>query len=146
MDYRELIQAHEGFDLQVYLDSEGNETVGWGHCFWRDPKPSPGDFYSLEECAYFFDEDMQSVERHYVAFEKKFDLIPIRPVRRAVLKNMLFNLGIDKLLGFRKMWKAIQEKNWKVAAMEMLDSRWARQVKGRAKELAKMMETGKWQR
>ena len=34
--------------------------------------------------------------------------------------------------------------NYKEASKQMLDSKWAGQVKTRANILAKMMETGKW--
>ena len=147
MDYRKLIKQHEGFRTYVYLDSEGLETVGWGHCFiyhQESPKPTPGKIYSQAQCEDFFDEDMQSVERDYVFLEKEFDIENIGPVRRAVLKNMLFNLGLRRLLGFKRMWLAVIKKDWKGVSEEMLDSKWATQVKGRAGTLARMMETGEW--
>jgi len=43
------------------------------------------------------------------------------------------------------MHEALKAQNYATAAAEMLDSRWAKQVKGRAKELAEQMRTGKWQ-
>ena len=62
--------------------------------------------------------------------------------RRRVLMNMIFNLGLPKLLGFKKMLKAIENDDYDGAADEMLDSRWAKQVKGRAVELADIMRKG----
>lgn len=143
-DYRELIKIHEGFKHYVYLDTEGNPTTGWGHCFFGDNQPKLGKIYSNAECADFFDEDMQAVERCYVSLEHRLGLHRIGSVRRAVLKNMLFNLGLTKLLKFKRMWKAIEAKDYPAVAAEMLDSKWAGQVKGRAKMLARMMETNKW--
>ena len=55
---------------------------------------------------------------------------------------MAFNLGVPRLCKFKNMWAAIHEKDFDTAAEEMLDSRWAEQVKGRATELAEMMKTG----
>lgn len=144
MDYRSLIKQHEGFRTYVYLDTLGNESVGWGHCFSRDRKPIPGTLFTKEKCEDFFDEDMQSVERDYVWLENDYDLHSVGPVRRAVLKNMLFNLGLHRLDLFLRMWRAIEMKNWPEVAREMLDSRWAKQVKGRAGMLARMMEVNKW--
>ena len=144
-DYRDLIKIHEGFKHYVYLDTEGNETVGWGHCFFGENKPKVGKIYSNAECADFFDEDMQFVERDYIFLEDEFALKKIGPVRRAVLKNMLFNLGHVRLLGFKRMFTALDREDYSGAAAEMLDSKWAGQVKSRAKMLARMMETGKWQ-
>ena len=42
--------------------------------------------------------------------------------------NMLFNLGLPRLLGFTNMWAAIQAGDYAKAADEMLDSKWAAQV------------------
>lgn len=58
---------------------------------------------------------------------------------------MHFNIGLARLKGFAKALAAIERGDYKTAAAEMLDSKWARQVGKRASELAKQMETGQWQ-
>jgi lysozyme len=63
-------------------------------------------------------------------------------VRRDVLIDMCFNLGITRLLGFRRMLAACKNEDWTWAANEMLASKWAKQVGKRAYELADMMLTG----
>lgn len=144
MNYRERIKQDEGFRQMVYLDTEGVPTVGWGHAFFENPRPAIGSIFSKKQCEEFFEEDMDSVEReYYTELEPKFNLKNLDSVRRGVLKNMLFNLGLRKLLGFRRMWEAIVRGMAQWAAIEMLDSKWATQVKGRAKRLAEMMEFGK---
>jgi lysozyme len=60
--------------------------------------------------------------------------------RKIVLINMYFNLG-NRLFKFSNMLSAIQEQNYEEAAKQMLDSKWAKQVKGRANELASMMKS-----
>lgn len=65
-------------------------------------------------------------------------------VRQGVLVNMAFNMGTPKLKGFKKTLAYIEAGKYKEAAAEMLDSAWARQVKGRAAELASQMETGEF--
>ena len=62
-------------------------------------------------------------------------------VRQDVILSMLFNLGLKRFNGFKKFKSAILKGEYKAAATEMLDSKWAGQVKDRAKVLAKMMET-----
>ena len=42
------------------------------------------------------------------------------------------------------MIAAIRDDNYSLASIEMLDSKWARQVGGRAKELAAIMKSGKY--
>ncbi|MGB0823694.1 MAG: glycoside hydrolase family protein, partial [Alphaproteobacteria bacterium] len=63
-------------------------------------------------------------------------------VRQRVLVNMVFNLGIRRFLGFKKMLRHAAAQAWDLAADEMLDSRWAVQVGMRAKTLSDMMRSG----
>lgn len=62
--------------------------------------------------------------------------------RQNVLLNMCFNLGINRLSGFKKTLALMQAKRYDAAAAEMLDSAWADQVGMRAARLAKVMRTG----
>jgi len=48
---------------------------------------------------------------------------------------MSFNLGITRLLKFKNFLKAMEDKDWDKAAVEMIDSRWAIQVGPRAVRL-----------
>jgi len=58
--------------------------------------------------------------------------------------DMAFNMGVPRLCKFQKMWNAIHEEKYDVAAKEMLDSRWANQVKSRAIKLANAMHNGEF--
>lgn len=62
-------------------------------------------------------------------------------VTKTILINMEYNMGLTKLLGFRNTLQFIKEKNYTQAARNMEASLWYRQVKGRAVELVKRMET-----
>jgi lysozyme len=57
---------------------------------------------------------------------------------------MAFNLGVPRLCKFKKMWAAIEAKDFPTAAKEMLDSRWANQVKSRSTKLAHAMHHGEF--
>ena len=48
---------------------------------------------------------------------------------------MAFNLGMTKLKKFKNMLTAINAEDYKTAAKEGLDSRWAKQVYNRSKRL-----------
>ena len=39
----------------------------------------------------------------------------------------------------------LKDENYATAAKELLDSRWAKQVGNRAKEVAEQLRTGEWQ-
>ena len=63
-------------------------------------------------------------------------------VRKRVLLDMCFNLGINGLLGFKNTLRLIFMGDFSQAAGNMLSSKWARQVGRRASRLAQMMQTG----
>ena len=57
----------------------------------------------------------------------------------ACLINLCFNLGGPRASRFKKMLAALEDKNYPEASKEMLDSKWARQVPNRARELSEIM-------
>lgn len=134
MDYeqtKEMIQRHEGYRDRVYLDTEGIPTVGYGHAF------IVGSKVPFDVCNKLFDYDFQSVVEDYDRLSLDLDSI-----RKAVLLDMLFNLGLPRLSKFVKFLQALREKDYDRAAEEMRDSKWFRQVGSRGRELVKMMEIG----
>ena len=58
--------------------------------------------------------------------------------------DMAFNMGVPRLCKFKNMWAAVEAGDFDTASIEMLDSRWARQVKSRATKLAEAMKTGEF--
>lgn len=81
----------------------------------------------------------------YVRLENMGD-IP----RAEVLLNMAFNMGVPTLLTFKNTLAMLDaairgDGTFAAVGKGMLNSKWARQVKGRATELAKQMETGMYQ-
>ena len=130
-----MIQKHEGYRDRVYIDSVGVPTVGFGHALHVGSKIS----HKLAEL--LFEQDFHGVLQDYEILIKN-NRISVDGVRRAVLIDMLFNMGLIKLSKFKKMLRAIREKRYNDAAWHMLDSKYARQVGYRAKKLAKMLKTG----
>jgi lysozyme len=55
---------------------------------------------------------------------------------------MIFNLGLTKLLNFKKFLAAMEAGDYVTAGKEMLDSRWARQVGNRSDRLEQMIVNG----
>jgi lysozyme len=56
--------------------------------------------------------------------------VALHEPRREVISNLVFNLGLKKLLGFREMLKAMAAGDYDRAAEELQDSRWFKQVLG----------------
>ena len=143
------LERHEGKRLEAYRCTEGFLTVGIGHNCTVWPVAGitkVGDCITPEKCQELFGADVARFES-YLAEDLPWTerTKNNQPARYAVLFNMAFNLGRRGLLGFKKMLEHVRMGNYPQAATEMLDSKWATQVKGRAKELAKQMETGQWQ-
>lgn len=133
----ELIRE-EGLSLEVYKDSLGYPTVGVGHLITE--KDGKFDTISLEFAGKLLADDIR------IAKNELREKIPVYaeldPVRQYVLLSMCFNLGIGKLLQFKKMLTALENKDYVLAAKEMHDSKWFKQVKGRGSKLCLMMSTG----
>jgi lysozyme len=68
--------------------------------------------------------------------------LDLNDVRRGILINMFFNMGYYRVIQFKKMILALQRKDWDLAADEMMDSKWYRQVGYRGIELVKLMRKG----
>lgn len=93
-----------------------------------------------EEALHLLDNDIDLVQSQLM---RNVDFIGrLDDVRKVVLCDMAFNLGITGLLKFKRMLKAIELGNYQMAADEMLQSKWAKQVGKRATDLADMMRQG----
>lgn len=70
--------------------------------------------------------------------------IPTYPIlssnRRSILINLCFNMGISRLMGFRKFLDALEHEDWPRAAKELLDSKAAQQNPARMERLAYCFE------
>ena len=58
---------------------------------------------------------------------------------KEVLCEMIYQMGFSGVSKFKNMIKALQNRDYKLASIEMLDSRWAKQTPNRAKELSDHM-------
>ena len=138
---REMIKLHEGLRLRPYQCTVGRWTIGYGHNLEAHGKAKP-ESITLEEAEKYLNEDMAAAELQCQRRLPYFGALD--NVRRAVIIDMCFNLGINGLAGFRRMGEAITQNRYAGAASEMLDSKWATQVKTRAQRLSRMMTTGQW--
>ncbi len=129
-----LLRRHEGMRLKPYRDTVGKLTIGYG-------RNLDDQGISEEEAAILLRNDLRRCEEELQeilgeTYEK------LSPARRAVLLDMIYNLGRSRFLSFRKFLAALKAGDFEQAAVEMLDSKWSRQVGRRAEELAKIMRRG----
>lgn len=132
---REQIKRHEGYRDRVYLDSEGFPTVGYGHHLYV------GSRISREIADKLLDIDLTETAAEFLKIHPD-KTKHLNTARRRVICNMIFNMGLARVLAFKKMWEAIVREDWEAAAREMKDSKWAKQVGKRSDELAEIMKKG----
>ena len=130
---REQLRVDEDEKLKPYRCTEGALTIGVGRNL--DAKGIRPD-----ESALMLENDINDAEADARALVPSFD--SLSEPQKAALVNMAFNLGRDRLRGFRKFLAAIAARNFEQAATEMMDSLWAAQVGARAKRLAKQIRIG----
>lgn len=132
-EQEELI-LDEGVVLKAYQDTVGVWTIGVGHT----GNVRPGDRIDMATAKYYLRQDIEEAvaDAKYLCPKWEFLSGP----RKGVMVNMAFNLGRGRLGGFRNTLRYIAEGDYAQAARNMLVSKWARQVKGRANRLAHRME------
>lgn len=131
---RERTKRFEGLSLMPYKCPVGEDTIGYGHLIKNGITQTTANV--------LLDEDLKAAERSAKGlpwFSK------LNGPRQAVIIDLIFNIGITRLYGFRKMRAAIEAGDFETAAKELLDSKYARQVAYRARLNAEMLRTGEWQ-
>lgn len=165
--YAEL-ERHEGLRTHVYDDAtgkrlsagekpKGHPTIGIGRnlrarpltdaekSLLRDNRPDLGDRdlfkdgITADEAWYLAGNDTKTTTAE---LDKRLPWWrKLSEVRQRAVVNMAFNMGVDGLLGFRKMLAAMQAGNFDRAAQEAIRSDWSKQVKAtRANDIARMIQ------
>ena len=147
---------HEGLVLKVYQDSLGIDTIGIGRNLEdRGISKEELDYLDIPNMEVIYEHGISEADARYLALNDiaivENELCRVHPcveeldsVRQLILMDMAFNMGVPRLCKFKKMWNAIHEQNFEAASLEMMDSRWARQVGSRAKKLSDAMKIGEF--
>jgi lysozyme len=128
-----LIKTNEGFKPTAYKDTLGNLTIGYGfeishnglskeECDWILKK-------RIEKC----EEELKSIFINYSDYETNV---------KAVLIDMMFNLGRPKFLTFKNFIRAIKDNDIETAVKEMRNSKWYKQVPNRVERDIHVLLTG----
>lgn len=119
----------------MYKCPAGKYTIGVGHNI-----EDLGISEEVEEL--LLQQDIEIAEKQVKNAVKCYNTLS--EARQYVLVDMCFNIGISKLMEFKRMLAALDKGDYKTAAKEMLDSKWSTQVKSRANYLACVMQSGIW--
>ena len=138
---REQLAIDEGKVLEIYHDHLGYPTFGIGHLIlesdkeFGEPLGTPISEERVVEC---FERDVEAVLEDCEKLYKDFDELPEEA--QQIIANMMFNMGLTRLSKFKKMKAAVDNRDWKEAAVQGRDSRWYTQVTNRAERLMKRLE------
>jgi len=126
------IKADEGLRLSPYECSAGKLTIGFG-------RNLEDRGISLDEAEIMLANDIRESISELSTFPW-FSGLSER--RQAALVNMHFNIGHARFLGFKRMIAALEIGDYPQAGAELLDSKYAQQVRQRARRLATMLVNG----
>ena len=125
------IKKHEGFSSVVYKCTAGYDTIGYG-------KRIKYLQVTEEQSTEWLEEDLENLK---YTLSGKYDwFLPAPQEVKDIVMNMAYQLGPSAFGRFKKTIKYIANKDYEMCAVEMLDSKWARDdTPRRAKELSDRM-------
>ena len=130
---KNMLKTHEGFRQFPYFDTTGNLSIAYG-------RNLDSNGIAEQEGSILLDND---IDFHLNELNNNLSFFSyLDEPRKMVLANMSYNLGFKNLMTFEKMLKALSVKAYDIAANEMIDSIWYKQVGSRADALVKIMRTG----
>ena len=126
----ELIAKHEGKKLEMYMDTVGVPTIGYGHNL-QTPISEKAAMQILEDDVKVAVDELDENMMWWRDLPDKAQI---------VLASMVFNLGFPRFSRFKKMIAALENRDFAEASAQMEDSKWFYQVKSRGVELCNMMK------
>ena len=126
-DLLKAVKLSEGFRDRVYKDSLGIDTIGYGFAI-KDLE------LDVDVCDIILERKIKNLQDRV---KNKFSWYKYMPPEiQDVVMEMCYQLGVTGVSKFKKTIAYLQNKEFKNASIEMLDSRWAKQTPNRAKELS----------
>lgn len=121
------LERDEGVRLKPYLDTVGKTTIGIGRNLTDNGITAAEARVLLQNDLFRVANELDRVAPWWREMSQ---------VRQNALVNMAFNLGMPRLLTFKKMMLALQNGNFETAWAEAMGSKWAAQVGERANRIA----------
>ena len=151
-NYYDMLSLNEGNKPKVYKDSKGNRTIGIGFNLEDTAnrqflKQEGIDINELFDGRKLSENEIKTLYNHSLtqAFKDAQSYDPNFAKRPEAVKmtivDMAFNLGLTKLNKFVDMKKGLMNNDYNVAADEMVDSNWYKQVKSRGPRMVNVMRS-----
>lgn len=125
------IKRDEGFVSKPYKCPAGKLTIGYG--------TNIEDGITKAEAELLLSFRLNQMISQLL--EVKPIILRLPQQKQEIIFNMTYNMGVAGILKFKMMWLALENFDYEVAAIEMRDSKWYRQVTNRAENLAHQMES-----
>ena len=127
MSLIDSIKKHEGYVGIVYKDSLGIDTIGYGFAI-KDLE------LDRDICDIILERKLHALTDRVNNKFSWYKYMP--PAIQDIVVELCYQLGVYGFSCFRKTIAYLQDKKFKEASVEMLDSRWADQTPNRARELS----------
>ena len=137
MTLEERIMEHEGFIPKIYKDTRGLATIGYGHLVTKQDTFIDNVEYPEEELYNLFLKDLQKAKNG--AEEIVGHIKELHPTAKEIITEMVYQLGVTGVRRFLKTLLHLENRDYKNASLEMLDSVWRKQTPKRCEKLSKMM-------
>ena len=130
-----LLELNEGLKLKPYVDTVGKVTIGLGRNL-TDRGITRAEAFMMARTN--VEEEIQNLllSDAYITL--------MDPVRQAAVIDLAYNLGISKWRQFRRTRDHLAAGEYELAAEDLMDSKWFRQVGLRGPRIVKMIVTGLW--
>ena len=123
----DAVKLSEGFRDKVYKCTEGVDTIGYG--------------FAIKDLV--MDEDIaemilrRKLDALIDRVNKRFPFVEKMPeAGQDVIYEMCYQLGVSGVSKFKKTLAYLENKEYRMAASEMLDSKWHRQTPNRSQRLS----------
>lgn len=135
-EFRDFLVQHEGISHVRYRDSRGIPHIGIGHRIY--PHENLGPRISRAQIDALFSRDLNAARHAALTHISSFATHP-KEIRLLIV-GLAFNVGPTGLSRFTQFIAALNHHDYLKAAQELENSRWARQVPGRARDYLAILE------
>ncbi len=128
------IKNNEGYSNKAYKDQLGYYTIGYGHLIKKNETRYLKGTYSKEFLTNIFEIDFKKALENYRKFFYKKNH---NNKDRDLLVEMIFQLGLNGVLKFKKLLFYLNKKQIYMTCFEMMNSLWYKQTPKRVENLIK---------
>ena len=134
-ELKKRIKKNEGFSIRPYKDQLGHLTIGYGHLILPHEKHLKTNKNSNAHLKEIFVQDFNLAVNDYKKFIKRKTY---SKKDEELLIEMVFQMGVNKVLKFKKLLSNMRKNNKHLVCFEMMNSLWYTQTPNRVKNLIKI--------